>query len=71
MENGCLARMSLIGMRGRPRTVPGVPLKGLMLHIISELKTPVGIDLKMVPLEYEAELPIAMVSCLYSHTSVA
>jgi len=26
-------------------------------------------DLKMAPLEYEAEVPIAMVICLYSHTS--
>jgi hypothetical protein len=33
MENGCLARMNLIGTRGRPGTVPGVPLKGLMLCI--------------------------------------
>jgi hypothetical protein len=26
-------------------------------------------DLKVAPLEYEAELPIAMVVCLYSRTS--
>jgi hypothetical protein len=29
MENGCLARVNLIGMKGRPGTVPGVPMKGL------------------------------------------
>jgi hypothetical protein len=29
MENGCLARMNLIGTRGKPETVSGVPLKGL------------------------------------------
>jgi hypothetical protein len=29
MENGCLVRMNLIGMGGRPGTVSGVPLKGL------------------------------------------
>jgi hypothetical protein len=29
MENGCLARVNLIGTKGRPGTVPGVPLKGL------------------------------------------
>jgi hypothetical protein len=37
--------------------------------VISEIKTAVGIYFKMVPLEYEVELQIAMVSCLYSHTS--
>jgi hypothetical protein len=29
MENRCLARVNLIGTKGRPGTVPGVPLKGL------------------------------------------
>jgi hypothetical protein len=32
MENGCLARMNLIGTRGKPETVSGVPLKGLRLE---------------------------------------
>jgi hypothetical protein len=33
MENGCLARVNLIGTKGRPETVPGVPLKGLNVDI--------------------------------------
>jgi hypothetical protein len=43
MENGCLARMSLIGMRGRPRTVLGIPLKRLnaLALILSLLDLPV------------------------------
>jgi hypothetical protein len=34
MENRCLARVNLIGKKGRPRTVLGVPLKGLIHHEI-------------------------------------
>jgi predicted secreted protein len=34
MENGCLARVNLIGMKRRPGTVPGIPLKGLMTRSV-------------------------------------
>jgi hypothetical protein len=41
MENGSLARVNLIGTKGRPGTVPGVPLKGLRRvedYLFSDLK---------------------------------
>jgi hypothetical protein len=38
MENGCLARMNLIGMRGRHDTVPGIPLKRLNGFTVCQLK---------------------------------
>jgi hypothetical protein len=70
MENGCLARMNLIGTRGKPKTVSSVPLKGLKLNIsIAAIKIEASGSIEMLIPFYKANnltLQRTVISTIYS-----